>query len=551
MNMNIANPDYLRTSTDLGVLSSRPQPHFLEISLSDLRVIPPHTSLDPEEFFADLLLSRFSKYRSLTQKIQTRDEKLGKRRRGILDDQEVRDLTEVYGDIKFLWQMLKCLRNEKITQKKPVLTNFDLVVHTYKNELDVDDFCLRIVEREGSWRPSSGNEKNSLAQNNLIKTKTLCEIREYLTVFGSKRAKSKKYYWEVRAEGQSLFKSKEIGWDPEFYWVSETSVPGASQFGYSRRENSGADSRRNDLNPKIFESNESNSLKINMSGKNRISGHKRNNERNISLNLARFYNLEELEICLLEKKMFEKKLIRETIPIKNSKNFGTEKVKDYVFVEKRDGGAKQKKILKSPKKESAQTKVLLPGSFEEKVSEWISTLEDISSDLKRELSTRLNTASLSLQFQFRLKKHNFQSLQSSAPDSQAEFPANLFSKKTCTHISEENRRQCVFCMREQSLPELKRGASKLEALGISESMVSRETQIESLFEHWFANRGLADPRKFLVQLVRSEGLAPLSLEPRKLRQFFKLESEEIKQLVKERVPRNGKSKFGGGKEMVD
>ena len=545
MNMNIANPDYLRTSTDLGVLSSRPQPHFLEISLCDVRVIPPHTSLDPEEFFADLLLLRFGRYRFLAQKIQTRDEKLGKRRRGVLEDQEVRDLTEVYADIKFLWQMLKCLRNEKFAEKKPVLTNFDLVVHTYKNELEMDDFCLRIVEKQGVWRPSSSNEKKSLGQNNLIKTKTLCEIREYLTVFGSKRAKSRKYFWEVRAEGQILFRSKEIGWDPEFHRVSETSGSAPSQFGYSRRDHSGKDSRRNDLNQKIFESNESNSLKINMSGKNRISGHKGNSERNISLNLARFYNLEELEICLLEKKMFEKKLIRETIPIKNSKNFGKEKVKDYVFVEKKDLGSKPKKTVKSQKKDSPETKVLLAGSFEEKVSEWISTLEDISADLKRELSSRLNAGSLSFQFQFRLKKHNFESLQSSVPDSQGDLVGNLFCKKTCTHISEENRRQCVFCMREQSVPELMRGGSKLEALGIAESMVSREAQIESLFEHWFVNRGLADPRKFLVQLVRSEGLAPLSLDPRKLRQFFKLESEEIKQLVKERVPRNGRFKLDG------
>ena len=128
MNMNISEPEYLRTSNELTIQAAPPNPHFLEIQIKNLRVSNPKENTNIESFFMRELELRFDEYQiflnnlktTQTNNFQNEDNFIKSTASENFDDfskfctseEAEQEIEEYHSDLKFLWDIVKDLRKE-------------------------------------------------------------------------------------------------------------------------------------------------------------------------------------------------------------------------------------------------------------------------------------------------------------------------------------------------------------------------------------------------------------------------------------------------------
>lgn len=577
MNMNIAEPDYLRTSTELTIQSVPPNPHFLEFSIENFEVKNPRHLMHPEILFMDQLHRRFAEYQVLLKilrgegkeepfEAQIKENKESSFVSGRMTTEQELELETVLADLKFLWDLVKDLRRHS----GKALTEGDLKV--FKN-LENGEFevCLLMgkklsqfleqkekVETEKLLKNQDTN-KDKTKKLNLLKKESLLKNENFKKIFPKMEYKDKQVYFQIKADGQILFESEVFDSVLEKY-----SHP-------------------------------------------------------VELNVARYYPLDHLEIFLHKKGLFGGKILSEKIDLnspslkrnylssepikvhfesvlkgesqkvldrnhrtKNSEvNTEAGTSKDVISTQKtgtgkqsegttesegtttntnettnpttgktkttkntggtdNTGNTQETKIQTEQSKETQIVKIDMESPEERIIEDWLKKY-DVSSVLVTRLKKLLGVSQTIIEFDYTVKVEHLydleeQKLNTLGSENQNEFEQYLSLGQTCTHTQEgdslsrndlhQKVKQCIICQNLKKSYQESNGASRPRG----DSKLGND-----FFDHWFVNRNLCDPRRFVLEFAKKEGIEALLLDSKKLKNFFRITNKSLKKEILKKV----------------
>jgi hypothetical protein len=582
MNMNIVEPEYLRTSTELTIQTIPPNPHFLDILIRNFEVKNSKAMINPEVFFMKQLEMRFEDYQKMVFKLKLtqkntetkedeNDQNMTESNPGTIDfskfcttEEQEKEIEEVLGDLKFLWGLIKDIR--KVNKK--AVTEAQMKVYKSSSEVD-SPFEVILLKGDRLQRYLSISQKdqqkaksNRVKKLNLLTKELLTKNEYYQRLFPDNKVKVLEVYFEIKAGNQVLFESDAFDSCKEKY-SSQIQLHIARYFPLDQLQI--ILYRKGLFGGKILEQ----SINLNeVLGKNKW---KNSSEVTVHFDSEQ-YSKDLTKNDIQSSKSKEGESQTESESTGNTKTTGsrtreTKTTGNTITTGKTENSndtEDKTKTLTEEKSKNGNTgssdqeliKIPIETVEEHLIENWLTKYE-VSNVVIKRIKKQLLIEKSEIKFDLTLKIENLientnEEQRQTMTTKETEMGLKKFmSIGDCGHQREyENEnvddngkiklKKCIICETVKESMEYDKNQREIPEIKDQE-----ESRIQNDFlEHWFANRNMCDPRRFLIEFTRQEGIEALSLDPKKLKNFFRISSKSLRQEIINKVKNsNEKSKY--------
>jgi hypothetical protein len=608
MNMNIVEPDYLRTSTELTIQSVPPNPHFLEFQIENFQVKNPKEVVDAEVFFMGQLENRFEDYQKLVRimvmqknkNLNQENENVNANHEGLnllnkkfnfaecdmtIEQQE--EIEIIFSDLKFLWDLVKDIRKEAKTQTTEgelkvvqFSDNEGFEVHLLKDE-KLKEFQILKKQIEENNKTQQGNITETKPKKlDLLKKESMTKNKQFKVLFPNLNSKSKDVYFQIKSDEELLFESEVFDSSLEKYprsvelHVARYYPLDHLEIVLSKKGIFGGKilQEKVNVNEQVLRRSYKNSVIVKKHFQS-LPTHEGNNENQKLIKKSQNSNNTHNNKTNTKEESEENTRTKETTGntgitgnTKTTENTGTTgntnttgqtNESDPTQQTSTHGNTQETgtKTVEDPSKGDI-VKIDIESPEEKMISDWLENYE-VSDALKNRIKSGLTIPKTLIEFDYSIKIEHLYELDENTKEPNPktnelnlDFEKYINIGQKCTHINDESDsmrnyeynqklKQCVIC---QAMKESinKHGRGDME----TNRYASGSTLNNKFFDHWFPNRNLCDPRRFVLEFAKKEGIEALLLDSKKLKNFFRISNKSLKEEILNKIKTNhNKSKF--------